>query len=514
MSEQSSLTPPGAGLAQRSAVAFSWGVAGSLAKILITLVVQAVLARLLGPTAFGLFALGILVMGVAGYFADIGLATSLVQRRDVSDSDIRFVLTLNVITAGAVGVSVIALAEPIAGAFGKPEVAEIFRWMAPVFLLNAVASVSTSLLRRQLDYRSIQLASLFGYVFGFGVVGIATAAWGGSVSALVAAYLAQSACTLALLYRQTKHTLGLGLRTTHRREFVGFGATVLLTNLINWLMNSLDRLMVGRLFPTATLGNYSVSYNLMVAPIGALYPNLQSTVFSSLARMQNDALRMRRAYLDLIRVVTIVFLPAFGGLYFFSDSLVRVVYGVQWAEAARLAGPFCIMAPFILVWACSTPVLWNTGQRAMEWKVQLPFIGLALLVIPLAASESILAVAWTMAALFVARALLLAALACRALTLGWRAMWLAVWPSVWMTAVVVSFAAVCAHGGRAAGLPVLAHTLLGAGVIGATSFAVILLAPDSLPPNVRSLIHRVQSRCPAWLKPLFNRLTGNHDQRA
>jgi len=508
MNQKSVEAPDSAGLAQRSAVAFSWGVFGSVAKVLLTLLVQAILARLLGPNAFGLFALGVLIMGLAGYFADLGIATSLVQRSQVNNDDIRFVLTLNVLTATVVGSVVVMLSQSLSEIFGKAESATVFRWMAPVFLLNALASVSTSLLRRQLDYRSIQIANLFGYAFGFGVVGIATAWWAGSVQALIAAYLAQSACTLALLYRKTRHTLGLGIGAGDRRTLIGFGVTVLLTNLVNWLMGSLDRLLVGRVFAAATLGHYSASYNLMVAPVGALYPNLQSTVFSSMARMQNDLPRMQRAYVDLLRVVTI----AFAGLAFFAGSLVHVVYGAQWGEAARLAIPFCFIAPFMLIWACATPVLWNTGNRSLEWKVQLPMIAVAALAVFLASRWSIAAVAWTMAAIYVARALLMAALACRALGIAWTAAFSAIWPGLWMAAVVASVAGLCEFASHTLGLPALAELSIGLPMIFVTMLLLIILAPKCLPPTVRPMIRKFQQQAPAWIKPLLNRLTGNHDQ--
>ena len=492
-------------LGQRSAVAFSWGVATSLAKVVLTIMVQAVLARLLGPTEFGLFALGILLMGMAGYFADVGLATSLVQQREVRDSDIRFVLTFNLVTATTVAAVFVLLARPLAQAFGKPEATDIFRWLAPVFLLNATASVSTSLLRRRLDYRSIQLANLAGYTLGFGLIGVASAMLFESVMSLVAACLSQAAITLARLYRKTQHPIGLSLRSNDRRAVLSFGATVLVTNLVNWTVGSLDRLLVGRMFSAATLGNYSAAYNLIFAPVGALYPNLQSTVFSSMARIQGDMPRLRNIYLGLLQAVSVVFLPPFVGLYFFADQLVLTVYGSKWTQAAALAGPFCLMAPFLLVWACSTPVLWNTGQRSLEWKLQVPFIALAIIGIVLAASSSALAVAWIATLLYMARTILMMFLAFRTLGIAAAQAIAAIWPCLWISTTVGLAAMACAQTLLGSGWPPATQFLLGAGVIGGSMLLAMLLAPESLPLNARCLIGRQRGKFPSWLQPVLNR---------
>lgn len=495
------------GLGQRSVVAFSWGVFASVAKVVLTILIQAVLARLLGPEEFGLFALTILVMGIAGYFADSGLATSLVQQRQVLDTDIRFVLTLNLITGVGVCLLIYYFAGHIAAGFGKPEATQIFRWLAPVFVLNALASVSVSLLRRQLDYRSIQIANLAGYGLGFGVVGLFAAAVFGSVYALVAAYLCQAVFTLMLLYSKTRHTIGLTVHATNRSVFIGLGANVLATNLINWAASSLDRLIVSRLFSSATLGQYSASFNFVYSPVGALYANLQSTVFSSMARMQGELMRMQNVYLDLLRAVTVLFLPTFLGLYFFSDPLVLMVYGSRWGEAATLAGPFCLMAPFVMIWACSTPVLWNTGRRSMEWQLQLPFLALAIIFIVPAASTSILAVACAAAGIYVARTILMMGLACRALGIGVKQLLAATWPSIWIASVVGLMAKGCAVQLHANSVSIVLQVFVGACVVVGTFTSCLLLAPTVLPVIVRRFIDSLIPLVPSIFQPLLTRLS-------
>lgn len=494
-------------LGQRSAVAFGWGVFASIAKILMTIVVQAVLARLLGPTEFGLYALGMLVMGVATYFADVGLATSLVQKGEVTATDIRFVLTLNLCTSGAVAGAVVLCADLLAAAFDKPQTAPILRALAPVFVMNAVASVSISLLRRRLDYRTIQIAGLVGYFVGFGIVGIAFAALVGSVYALVIAYCVQSAITLSLLYAKVRHVVGLSFSGDSRRSHLSFGGTVLATTLVNWLVDAMDRVVVGRLFSSASLGQYSAAQILIQGPINALSWNLQSTVFSLAARMQGEPERMRYVYLELLNAVTVIFIPLFAGVFFFAPTLVVVIYGPNWSIAARVAQAFCVMVPFLVVWAISTPILWNTGRRSAEFAVQLPFIPIAALAIVVAAGDSLLAVAWVTAAMFVLRTLLMVILACRALDISLAVATRRILPSVWITALVGLVAMACAHMLRAIGTTNLVSLLLGGASIGVAVVACLSAAPDSLPFVVRRYAGRWSKECPPGIRGILNRLS-------
>ena len=74
--------------------------------MVLQLATQVVLARILGPVEFGLFALGVLVVGISTYFSDIGLAYALIQKKSVNANDIRFVWTwqcfLGLLVSGAI----------------------------------------------------------------------------------------------------------------------------------------------------------------------------------------------------------------------------------------------------------------------------------------------------------------------------------------------------------------------------------------------------------------------------
>lgn len=409
---------PNLNLSHRTAVAFGWGVSALALKLLLTVFVQAAMARLLGPSAFGIFAMGVLVMGFAGYFADVGVSTRLVQQETITDADIGFALAINLLTSCAVSLAVVLGAEQLAAVFGTEEAAPIFISMAPVFLFNALASVSVSLLRRRLDYRTIQLAGLGGYVVGFAIVGLLCAAFLDSVYALVAAYMTQSIVSFALLYTKVRHPFRLTVSSPDRWRHLSFGGTVLVTNLVNWLSSSIDRVIIGRLYNAEQLGYYSAANNLVLAPIGALYQNLQSTVFSSLARMSDDRDRMRDAYLALLTSITVVVFPAFAGAFLLADELILVVYGSHWAQAAGFAQIFCLVAPFQLVWGISTPVLWNTNRKSLEALVQAPFVVVVVAAMLLAAQQSLIAVAWVAAMAYILRTMTIVALACHALRIN------------------------------------------------------------------------------------------------
>lgn len=497
--------PPTQRLRQRGARALGWGVGGSAMKVVLSIIVQATLARLLGPAEFGLFAIGIVILGVASFFSDVGLATHLIQREQVEDEDVSFVLAWNLTISLSVAALLFGGAGLIAAGFQKPEASTVIRTLALVLGINAFASISVALLRRDLDYRSIQLAEIAGYIFGFGLVGISLAASRYGSWALIGAFVSQSLATMLILYGRTRHTLRLRWRSGDANAFAQFGFAIMATNLVNWYVSSLDKLLIGRVHPQATLGLYTTVQNLTGSPANVLYPNLQSVVFSTTARLQNDTVALSRSYVSLLAGVLTLVVPAFVGVALVADLLAVVVYGQGWADAASFAGALTLMAPCILVWGISTPLLWNSDRKLTEVKVQAVFALVSTAAIALAVQQSIGIVAWTVCALFVSRTAAIVIAVCRRLQIGpariGGVLFGAAQPVVAVCAVVLAARA----SAQAAGLGAALTLVAGLAAVGVGLYAMLLARPALVPAAFRESLSEALPRLPRFLRPLLAR---------
>src|SRR5436190_24205855 len=111
--------PQPAGLALRSIRAALWGASGSTLQLALQFGIQVVLARLLGPEQYGLFAMAAIVISLGGFFT-FGMASGLIQKRTVTDQDVRFVNFWQLFVGAVVAMAVFLLAETAAGFFQDP----------------------------------------------------------------------------------------------------------------------------------------------------------------------------------------------------------------------------------------------------------------------------------------------------------------------------------------------------------------------------------------------------------
>jgi len=408
-----------ASLSQRSISAVFWGASGSAVQLALQFGVQVVLARLLGPEQYGLFAMALVVISLSGYFVT-SVGFGLIQKRSVTDEDVRFVNFWQLSVGAVVAIAVFVLAETAAGFFQEPRVAPLLRAMSVVCLIQAAAGPAGFLLNRDLDFKSIYVAGIAAYALGYGLLGIPLAVAGYGVNALVVPYIAQSLLALAILYWRRRPVLGFVIWHRDARALWSYGLTVFATNMSNWALYNLSRAVVGRMFPSAAVGLYSMPYNLVMQLASAVMGAVQPPLFSTSSRVQDDVTRLRPVFLTMLAAIVMLCAPLFVGIAVAPQTIILALYGDEWAQGAPLLRAFALAIPFYLVTGMATPMLWTTGRTTQEFKVQLPIAAALALATYLAARHSLEAAAWAVLGIFALRFIVITTATCIALKLRVR----------------------------------------------------------------------------------------------
>ncbi|PTQ81032.1 O-antigen/teichoic acid export membrane protein [Nitrosospira multiformis] len=500
MSAKAAITPQ-KDLAVQSFKAFFWGAGGSILKIVLQFVTQVILARLLGPAEYGIFSLGVIVVGLTAIFYDVGLAYSLIQKKSISADDIRFVWTWQCILGLSVATSIFFASDLIANFFSKPKAEFLFQSLSLVILINSLTALSFNLLKKSLNYKVIQISQLISYFLGFACVGIPLAFAGYGHNALAVAWLIQAAMHFTILYTKVRHPVSLRLQTQDGNHMLRYSLTAFGTNLVNWILNGVDKIWVGKIYSAYIVGLYTTAYNLVNTPAFTIFVNLQAVFFSAGARLQEDHEALRTIFLRLLSLITLTAFPFFIVIGWGSDFIIETVYGVKWAEASPFLVPFAFATPFLLLWGISTPVLWNSGHTKLELRLQLPLVFLWLAVLYFITDLPPLTLAIAAASLFAFRSIAMAAAALYVLKIPISSFLRAIAAGVVLSLLlgVVS----------AAVKPIIAGLDIDVGLqllllLGAASVSYLLslyfLVPRLLAQDLRAYLMREGERLPGWAR--------------
>ncbi|MEO3693384.1 oligosaccharide flippase family protein [Roseateles paludis] len=348
--------------------ALLWSYGGALIRVLLQLVFQLLLARLLGPEAFGQASIALIVLGFGWILSEAGFGSALIQKQDIADADIRYALGWVALTSVLAG-AVIAVSAPwLAGWLGDPQAWPFIAAAAALIPIQAVSNIPASLMRRRLDAKRAQTIFLSGYALAYGCVGLPAAWMGAGAWALVASFGLHSLYNLVCGCIVTRCPLRPSLRGEPTLRT--FGLKVTLANMGNWATENVDRMLVARFWGSASLGAYGAAANLSRAPVGFMLGSLQSVAFASAAKLQGAPERLAQVYLGMLAGVSLLTWPIFVAMAVHADALIALLYGHRWSEAGPLFGVFSLALLPLTLLGVTGPLLWALNVVSADIQAQ------------------------------------------------------------------------------------------------------------------------------------------------
>ena len=343
------MKPPGSDgyrnrdIARKTAWGVIWNFSAYFLGKIVVLITTSILARLLSKNDFGLVAVAVVAINYLSVLKDLGLGVALIQRKGDVKEAANTVFTLNLIIGLVLSALVIPLAPYVAAYFRDPNVIPVLRWMGMSFVINALGSVHTNWLVRDLDYRRKLVPELGGALLK-GAISIGMALLGYGVWSLVFGQIAGAVASVILVWVILPWRPRLTLDRGVARSLMKFGASVTVIDIITQITDNIDYVIVGRIFGLVPLSIYTLAYRLPeMLLIGNLWV-MGGVVFPAFSSLQDQPDKLRQGFLASVRLVELIAVPICLGLLIAADPIVRVVFGDQWLEAIPLLRVLAIYA--------------------------------------------------------------------------------------------------------------------------------------------------------------------------
>ncbi|MGH6897898.1 MAG: lipopolysaccharide biosynthesis protein [Geminicoccaceae bacterium] len=343
--------PPGEGntrqgLQRRAVGGLLWMLSGAGSQALLRLVLMLVLARLLGPEAFGIVGAALVVIHIALVFSNLGISSAIVQRAQLEDRHLHTAFAL-ALGSGALITLVVALLAPWVAAFFDFEgLTDVLRAMALVPLLANLGVVAEGLLRRDLAFRRLAIIWVISFFVGYGLVGVTLALMGAGVWALVGASLTEFGARSTMQLASRPHPKTGPLDPAALWHILVFSGGLTLRRFGHQLSQGLDNIVVGRWLGAEALGLYGRAYQLVSMPSATLGKAMGAVMFPVLSRVQEDRARLAAAYRRSTAVIALLAIPAAAAVIVLAPELITVLLGEAWLGVIV---PLQILAPGIFL---------------------------------------------------------------------------------------------------------------------------------------------------------------------
>jgi len=472
-----------------------WSLLTFGANRAVTLVTTLVLARLLIPADFGVFALALLFVTTFRLLGELGLAQAMVLRQDLDDRTRGTILTLMLSISAALAVVVFVIAPFASDLFGEPRLTGPLRALSVTVALFGLAWFYDVALQRELEFRARFVAQIIQATV-YAAVALTAAAADAGVWALVAGQLAGMLAWAAALLVGARTLVRPAFDRDIAREVLSVGRGFMAQGGLDFTKENVDYAVVGQVLGSGALGVYSLAYRLSELPYFAVADPVAKVTFPAFTRMRERGEDVSDAFLTTLQLVALVGTPAAILLSGAAEPFTRALLGSKWLD---ITGPLTVLA----LWGAVRPIhattgwlLNSAGRPDLLARVSATTLAAMLPGIVLAASLSgVEAVAWVVLADIVVASVILACLAARHADVSLRRQGRALRPVV--IAAVVAWPATHLTAQAAAQLPPVAG-LAASITAGALAYACTLqLAEPGLAARVVGQARRLASQRPA-----------------
>ncbi|MEL7462083.1 MAG: oligosaccharide flippase family protein [Pseudomonadota bacterium] len=314
-------------------------------QIILRLFVFVWLSRLLVPEEFGLAAIAITIVLMAGALNDAGMSSVLVRRSRPART-----LTLTVFwTQAGLGIVLAALvavlAVPLGWAFGRPDVVALILLATPGLVASGISTVPWALLQRDQRFGAIAVSDTVTTALGVAVAG-------GLATAGAGAYAALSLFVVPMVARALLLLIVSGLRPRFRfsaralRSILPYSLNLLGEQLLGMASQQLDRALIGLRLGAPPLGVYHQAGQIFVIPLQVLAWGTRAALYPGFAQQKDDPARLARSYLRSTGMFVALLFPVYVGIAFVADPMLRLLLGPEasqtWAEVAPVLSILCL----------------------------------------------------------------------------------------------------------------------------------------------------------------------------
>ncbi len=340
------------GLQQRTFHAVKWATVLNLVIQAGQFVLQFALARILGPEVFGLGARLLAIGAILDRGSEFGFNAALIQRADLTEKHRSTAFYMNLGLALLIGLGGLAGVRVYAGVAGWSPFLELMQFAVFLPLAMALGHVQRSLLIRNLDFRTQTVAQAVAICAYIGVgVGLALAGFG--VWAILAGFAANFTVLAAVFWATSSWRPGLVFGLGALKDLFAFGVYIALSRAMFDLSKYAPVLLIGPVLGDARAGLFSIAFKVGYVTVSQVVSVLNTVLFASFSKLQDEVERMREAYLTSLRLMAVASLVPVVVAYA-AVPVLPPLMGPEWSEVVDIARILC----FACIW-------WGLGAELM-----------------------------------------------------------------------------------------------------------------------------------------------------
>lgn len=323
------------GYSKKAFEGFGWHSLMRFSASGLTLIKMMFLARLLTVNDFGLFSITIIALGLMEAMTETGINTIILR----SPQKVEYFLdTAWIISIGRgliIAIIMLLLSLGLTKLYGEPELLWLIGLASCIPVIKGFINPAIISYYKNLAFFQDMLYRL-SLVIVEAAVAISLAVLFRSVYILIWSILIAAVYEVIFSFVVVKAKPNFKWHGHRAKEILTSSTALNLAAWLDYLVENIDNLLIGKLAGTTQLGYYDNSYKLSHKPNYDIARSVYHSTFPVFSRLQGETKRHPRAFTRVILSSTLLFSFASLPLLLAPELMVKLILGQQWLSIVPL----------------------------------------------------------------------------------------------------------------------------------------------------------------------------------
>jgi O-antigen/teichoic acid export membrane protein len=317
------------GYTKNSMSGFSWQTILKIFSAAVVLGKIMVVARILTPSDFGIFALVAIALGLAESTTQTGINLTIIQSKRSIRYFIDTAWVISIIRGILIGIIMVVLGMFMSNFYNEQSLTILIAFAALIPIIKGFINPSIVLYHKNLQFFK-DSAYRFSLVVVDSIFAIIFAILFKSVIALILAMLVAAIFEVLISFILFKEKPVFNYLSSRAKIIFSNARPLSVSAVLSYLNNNIDDFLLGRIIGTFNLGLYHNAYSLSHRANYDFAKSIHHSILPVFTKITDDLSRLKRAFMRSMAVTIIVVVGVSLPLYIAPEFFVKLILGDQW----------------------------------------------------------------------------------------------------------------------------------------------------------------------------------------
>ncbi len=347
-----------------------WTLIDILFNKVIYFIATLILARLLGPSEFGLIGMIMVFFTIGTTLVDSGLSVSLIRTAEPDDVEYSTIFYMNIAMSLVAYLFIYFAAPFVAEFYGQPILEPLIRIYCLGFIITALRMISQAKLVREMNFKKIAILNIPGNIFGL-LIGIWMATNEYKVWSIVGLYLSNQIFATLMYWIFVKWRPKLIFSIEKMKYHWTFGYKLMMSAQLNTIFDNISNILIGKFYSVQKLGYYERAYTISNYPVSILSGVISKVSLPLFSQVLEDKQRTFQIYRKIFMLSFFISAPLMLGGLALSKVLFISILGEQWVPAVPFFQILCISYMMYPIHSLNINILSIFGRSDLFLKVEI-----------------------------------------------------------------------------------------------------------------------------------------------